>query len=141
MQTNTRYIGGKRFETSLGRHFITTDQPLSGGGADAGPTPPELLLAALGTCAGHYAAEYLQARSLCLDNLRISVSADKAGPPARLASFRIEVEAPGINDRHRDGVMRAVKACLIHSTLTNRPALEIVVNGAAAPEHEPANAA
>ncbi len=64
MQSYTRYLNGKKFETIVGRHRIVTDQPVSGGGTDAGPSPPELLLTSLGACAGHYAAEYLNTRSL-----------------------------------------------------------------------------
>jgi uncharacterized OsmC-like protein len=129
METSTWYLDGKKFETYIGRHVIVTDQPQSAGGTDAGPTPPELLLASLGTCAGHYAAEYLRARSLPTDGLQVYVSAEKGGPPARLVSFRIQVNVPGINERHREGLLRAVKACLIHNTLTVPPALDVVICG------------
>ena len=51
---------------TIGEHRIICDQYVSDGGHgnDEGVTPPELLLASLGACAGHYAAEYLRARSL-----------------------------------------------------------------------------
>jgi putative redox protein len=37
-----------RQEIWLGPHRLTADEPPEAGGADAGPTPVELLLAALG---------------------------------------------------------------------------------------------
>jgi putative redox protein len=127
MQSCTRYLNGKKLENAVGRHRIISDQPVSEGGTDAGPTPPELLLASLGACAGHYAVEYLRARSLPLTGLEIRVFAEKGTHPARLASFRIEVGLPEIEDRHRQGLLRAVKACLIHNTLTTSPAVEVEV--------------
>ncbi len=127
MHSYTQYLDGKKFETIVGRHRIITDQPVAGGGADAGPAPPELLLASLGSCAGHYAVEYLRARSLSAADLEIRVSAAKGTSPARLASFRIEVNVPGIDERHQQGLLRAVKTCLIHNTLLTGPALEVVV--------------
>lgn len=127
MQSYTRYVDGKKFETIVGRHRIITDQPASGGGADAGPSPPELLLTSLGACAGHYAAEYLNTRSLPASEMEIRVSAAKDASPARLASFRITVNVPGIEERHRQGLLRAVKTCLIHNTLISSPALEVEV--------------
>lgn len=91
-------------------------------------TPPELLLASLGTCAGYYAVQYLQARSLPTQGLVIRVSAEKAASPARMAAFRVEVETPiAADDRHRDGLVRAVKKCLIHNTLLHSPEIDVVV--------------
>lgn len=132
MTSYTRYLNGKKFETMAGRHRIITDQPVAGGGTDAGPTPPELLLASLGACAGHYAVEYLHARSLDATDLEIRVAAAKGTSPARLASFLIEVNVPGIDDRHQQGLFRAVKTCLIHNTLLTGPTLEVVVTAAQA---------
>jgi putative redox protein len=128
MHSHTRYLDGKRFETVVGRHRIITDQPVSGGGADAGATPPELLSASLGACAGHYALEYLRARSLPLTGLEIDVFAEKGTNPARLASFRVEVRLPELEERHKQGLLRAVKACLIHNTLKTTPEVEVAVS-------------
>src|SRR5450756_1987669 len=56
------------------------------------------------------------------------VSAEKATLPARLGQFRIEVTVPGLDPLHEAGVLRAVKACLIHNTLIHAPAIETVVS-------------
>jgi putative redox protein len=90
-------------------------------------TPPEFLLVSLGTCAGFYAAQYLKARNLPAEGLQVKVSAEKATHPARMGSFRIEVMAPAVGAEHEAGLMRAAKACLIHNTLLNAPAIETVV--------------
>ncbi len=106
---------------------MVCDQPPDNGGADSGMTPPEFLLVSLGTCAGFYAAQYLKTRSLSSEGLEIKVTADKAKQPARVGQFRIEVIVPGLDPRHEEGVLRAVKACLIHNTLLHPPAIETVV--------------
>ena len=36
-------------EVSAGRHRFTADEPVAAGGADTGPTPYDLILAALGS--------------------------------------------------------------------------------------------
>src|SRR5258708_29514411 len=123
MQSCTRYLDGKKFESLVGGHRIVTDQPPAGGGTAAGPTPPELLLASLGACAGHYAAEYLRARSLSLTGLHVHVTAEEESRPTRLDAFPIQVDVSGIEGKHQEGLLRAVRACLIHNTLTTAPAI------------------
>ncbi|HEX8985177.1 MAG TPA: OsmC family protein [Bryobacteraceae bacterium] len=129
LEATIKYQNGVRFEAAAGAHTVVCDQPVSNSGTDAGMTPPEFLLVSLGTCAGFYAAQYLKTRALDADGLTVRVQAEKAQGPARLGSFRIEVNVPGLTDeRHKEGVMRAVKACLIHNTLANPPAIELALN-------------
>lgn len=131
MEAIIRYQGESKFEATARGHRVVCDQPLENQGSDKGMTPPEFLLVSLGTCAGYYAAQYLKTRKLNADKLIVRVSAEKGAQPARLASFVIEVEAPELDARHRDGLVRAVKACLIHNTLTQPPAIDLQVHTAA----------
>jgi len=127
-ETSVRYVDGVSFQVEARGHSLICDQPPENGGSDTGMTPPELMLASLGTCAAYYALQYLKFRNLPLEGLSVRVSAEKGTQPARLASFRIDVEAPGAEDpKHHQGLVRAVEKCLIHHTLLNPPAIEIVV--------------
>lgn len=127
MEVKAVHLDGSRFEVIARNHRVICDQPADNGGADDGMTPPEFLLASLATCAGYYAQQYLQARSLRVEELDVKVTAEKAKSPARLGSFRIEVNAPGLDARHEEGILRAVKACLIHNTLLHAPAIEVAL--------------
>ena len=127
MEVTVQHLGDVKFEAVARGHRVTCDQPAANGGTDTGMTPPEFLLVSLGTCAGFYAAQYLMTRSLPAAGLEIKVSAEKALKPARLGSFRIEVVVPDLDPRHEAGILRAVKACLVHNTLINAPAIETVV--------------
>ena len=128
MEVIIQHLGDVRFEASARGHRVLCDQPAENGGSDTGMTPPEFLLASLGTCAGFYAAQYLKARSLHVEGLNVRVTANKATAPARLTQFRIEVNAPGLESHYEAGILRAVKTCLIHNTLLNTPPIETVVN-------------
>ena len=127
MEVEIVHLGGVKFEAVARGHRVICDQPETNGGADAGMTPPEFLLVSLGTCAGFYAAQYLKTRGLPADGLSVKVSAEKATQPARLGSFQIEVTAPAMDSQHEAGMLRAVKACLIHNTLVHAPAIDIVL--------------
>src|SRR5690242_7653186 len=125
MEAIAEYTGAARFEVSARGHRVVCDQPVENGGADAGMTPPEFLLASLATCAGYYAAQYLNTRKLSTEGLKVAVSAQKAQAPARLAKFRIEVRLAELDSKHEAGLLRSVKACLIHNTLAHHPEMEI----------------
>ena len=62
--------------------------------------------------------------------MTVTVTAEKAQKPAHLTNFRIALTVPGLEDqRHRDGVLRAAKSCLIHNTLVHGAAIEIELEG------------
>ena len=131
MEVTAQYLAGSKFEVAARGHRLVCDQPVDNGGSDAGMTPPEFLLASLATCAAYYAAQYLKARKLPAQELKVRAGAEKAMQPARLASFHIEVTVPGLDGRHQAGILRAVKSCLIHNTLLAGPSIEIAVNAMA----------
>jgi len=137
MEVRVTHVSGLQFEALARGHRIRCDQPWTLGGEDQGMTPPELLMASLGTCAAYYAAEYLRTRRLPVEGLGVQVVAGKAADPPRLANFRITVEAPAASDdRHREGVLRAIKKCLIHNTLLHSPQIEVRI-GVPEPDTSP----
>ncbi len=130
MEVEILHTGEVKFEAIARGHRVICDQPAANGGFDSGMTPPEFLLVSLGTCAGFYAAQYLKTRSLPADGLRIKVRAEKATQPARLGRFQIEMTLPELDPRHQAGILRAVRLCLVHNTLLNTPAIDVVMNEA-----------
>ena len=131
MELTAQYLGASKFEVAARGRRLVCDQPHDNGGSDEGMSPPEFLLASLATCAAYYAAQYLKTRGLSAEDLMVRVSAEKALQPARLASFRIEVTKAALDGRHQAGLLRAVKACLIHNTLLGQPNIEVAVNAGA----------
>src|SRR5438445_5786746 len=110
MEVIIEHLGAVQFEIKARGHAIVSDQPRENGGFDEGMTPPELLLASLGSCAGFYAAQYLRKFKLATEGTRVRVTADKVKDPARMDHFRIEIDSPvGLSDQHRAGVEGAVQ--------------------------------
>ena len=128
METIVTVINGVQFSAESRGHRIISDQPVESGGADGGMTPPELLLASLGTCAAYYAVQYLKLHKIPADDLTVRVEAEKEKSPARMSRFRIHIDHPAAaEEKHRDGLRRAADKCLIHNTLLNTPAIDIEV--------------
>ncbi len=131
MEITVNHLGSVQFEITARKHTITSDQPAENGGFDEGMTPPELLLASLGSCVGFYAAQYLKKFKLATEGTRVRVSAAKLKEPARIGDFVIEVDVPvELSAEHRAGVERSVKHCLIHNTLLNPPKIDLEIRSA-----------
>lgn len=132
MEVTVEHLGAVQFEIRARQHTIVSDQPENGGGFDEGMTPPELMLASLGSCAGYYAAQYLQKKGLATEGTRVRVTAEKVPGPARLEDFQIDVSLPVVvAGEHRAGVEAEVKRCLIHNTLLHPPKITIGVESPA----------
>jgi uncharacterized OsmC-like protein len=133
MEVQVKLQGDVKFEVAARGHSLVCDQPAENGGSDEGMTPPELLLASLGTCAAFYASAYLRKKGLPREGVEVHVTAGKAGPPARLDDFKIEVKIPlALSEEQKAGVEVAVHHCLIHNTLLHTPAIQIELHTPAA---------
>jgi putative redox protein len=137
LEVSVEHLGGVQFEVNARGLKLLCDQPVESGGFNEGMTPPELLLASLGTCAGYYAAEYLRKHKIAGEGTRVRVSAEKVKGPARMDRFLIEVEVPdGLSASDQHGVEQAVHRCLIHNTLLQPPSIGLVVRTGAAHERD-----
>ena len=126
MEVTIKHLEHVKFAIQARSHTILCDQPAENNGEDTGMTPPELMLASLGSCAAFYAVQYLNARKLAESGVEVSVTADKLTQPTRLGNFKVKVTCPvSLTEDHHAGLMRAVHHCLIHNTLLSPP--EILV--------------
>jgi putative redox protein len=140
MEVLIEHVAAVQFEVSARNHRLTCDQPEESGGHNEGMTPPELLLASLGSCAAYYAVDYLKRKNLLVDGTRVRVTADKIKPMmrpgqpptgARVDNFQVEVEVPReLSQEQHQGLEDAVHNCLIHNTLLTTPKVALAVRSA-----------
>ena len=126
MEVKITHLDRVKFAIQARSHTIVCDQPAENGGEDSGMTPPELLLASLGSCAAFYAVQYLKTRNLAESGVEVTVTAEKLKQPARLGNFRVHVVCPvSLTEAHTEGLMRSVHHCLIHNTLLTPSEIEV----------------
>ena len=73
-ESASRLQEGLRSEAALRQHRLVVDEPEALGGADAGPNPVELILAALGTCQEITYRAYATALGIPLDNVAVKLT-------------------------------------------------------------------
>jgi len=65
---------GLQQQAWAGRHNLTVDEPTDAGGADAGPNPYELLLAALGACTSMTLRLYARRKDWPLEQVEVRLT-------------------------------------------------------------------
>ncbi|MGA7460217.1 MAG: OsmC family protein [Candidatus Korobacteraceae bacterium] len=131
MEVTVEHLGAVQFEITARQHKVISDQPVDNNGYDEGMTPPELLLASLGSCAAYYAVDYLKRSKIDGEDVKVRVTCEKVKGPFRLDNFKIEVEVPGdLEENQLKGLEDAVHRCLIHNTLLSPPKIEVAIQAA-----------
>jgi len=126
MEVKITHLDRAKFAIQSRSHTILCDQPTENGGEDCGMTPPELLLASLGSCAAFYAVQYLKTRNLAETGVEVTVTAEKLKQPARVGNFRVHVACLiSLTEEQTEGLMRSVHHCLVHDTLLMPPEIAI----------------
>lgn len=126
MEVKITHLDKVKFAIHARSHSIICDQPAENGGDDSGMTPPEFLLASLGSCAAFYVMQYLKTRNLAETGVEVTVTAEKLKQPARVGNFLIHVVCPVVlTEEQTEGMMRSVHHCLVHNTLLTPPEIKI----------------
>ena len=129
MEVKVTTLNNVKYAIQARSHTLICDQPRENGGEDSGMTPPELMLASLGSCAAFYAVQYLRTRDLATTGVETSVTADKLPQPARLGNFRVHVTCPAaLTEDQNKGLIRSVHQCLIRNTIVSQPEILIDLN-------------
>jgi uncharacterized OsmC-like protein len=120
--------GGVRFAAQIRSHRLVVDQPVRAGGADSGPSPLEMLGAALGSCVALYVQQFCHARELPYDGLRVEVEQHGATNPARIGRFVVRVLlATELPEHYAAMLERVAQSCPAHGTLARGAEVTVLV--------------
>ncbi|MFA5157111.1 MAG: OsmC family protein [Candidatus Omnitrophota bacterium] len=95
-----------------------------------GVTPPDALLAALGSCIGVYIRKYTDGAGLALGKFSVSVESEfSAEPPLRFKTIKVVVDLKGLqlDERRQKALLEFTKNCPVHNTLKSNPLVETVL--------------
>lgn len=121
--------GGFAQEVIAGSHRFASDEPVSAGGTDSGPTPYDLLLAALGSCTSMTIAMYARRKQWALERVTVRLrhsrlhAEDCAGCDTREAKLTIierDIALDGeLDEDQRARLLAIANRCPVHQTLTS----------------------
>jgi ribosomal protein S12 methylthiotransferase accessory factor len=120
------FPGGAKVDAHFDSFTVTTDQPPPSGEASA-PTPFELFLASLGTCAGIYVLGFCRKRGIPTEGIRIIQRNHENPETGMVEKVELEIQVPPSFPREYYGALiRAAELCKVKKTIEQPPQFEVV---------------
>jgi putative redox protein len=119
---------GRGWILRLRKHELAVDPEAAAGGTDRGPSPVELLAAALGACVGMTVEAWCRARGYTDGPVAVNLTFAVGDLPKRVTTFTLDIELPRDVPAGKHALIkRLVQGCPVHRTLTNQPVIDVEV--------------
>jgi len=121
------FDGGK-IVTAHHRGFsIKTDQPANNGGTGAAPSPFDLYLASIGTCAAVYVKSFCDNRQLSTEGIKViqkTTFSQESGLPIKLT---IDIQLPDdFPEKYRQSLINVAELCKVKKSIASPPVFEVI---------------
>ena len=120
------FPGASRVDAHFGSFVVSTDQPAAAGGENSAPSPFELFLASLATCAGFYVLGFCKMRGISTEGIRLIQRLERNPATKMVGKVSLEIQLPQtFPQQYASAVIRAAESCLVKKHLENPPAFEV----------------
>ncbi|MGD0340658.1 MAG: OsmC family protein [Bacteroidales bacterium] len=123
------FDGGKVVTAHTHGHIIKTDQPVDNGGEDTAPSPYELFLASIGTCAGIYVKSFCDNRHISADGIKIIQSCEWSKETGLPLKISLDIKLPeGFPEKYKASLIHVADLCKVKKTMANPPQFEVTAS-------------
>ncbi len=123
------FDGGKVITAHINGHEIRTDQPVAAGGQNSAPTPFELFLASLGTCAGIYVKSFCDQRGLNAEGIKIIQDAEYNMQTGLPENITIDIQVPAdFPEQYIPALVHVADLCKVKKTITAQPEMHVITS-------------
>jgi putative redox protein len=132
VQVEIKQGAGFKTECRAGKHLVIIDQPATAGGTDAGPTPLDVQLIALGSCVAAIGRIIANQRKLAVRGIEVTVEGDldTDGLLGKPTANRVGFSAITARVKIDSDMSAAEKAQFVHDIDARCPISENLKNAA-----------
>lgn len=117
---------GKKVDAKIKGFTVKTDQPVAGGGEGSAPSPFDLFLASVATCAGIYAVSFCQSKDLDTEGLKLEMDGDRDPETGLIGNLVLNLTLPeGFPDKYKNAIRKSMELCTVKKHLANPPSFEM----------------
>ena len=128
MEIRVQSPGGMRLDAELGGFTVSTDQPEADGGDNSAPSPFDLFLASLATCAGYYVLVFCRQRKLPTGGIVLRMTNDWNENKHLVEKIGLEISLPAdFPAKYHKALLRAAGMCTVKRHLDNPPAFDFTI--------------
>ncbi len=118
--------GNKKVSANYAGFEIKTDQPIASGGDGTAPSPFDLFLASLGTCAGFYVASFCNSREIPVENITLNMKTSRSTDTNLINDIQIKINLPkDFPEKYRNAVIKAAEGCTVKKHLAYPPEITV----------------
>jgi putative redox protein len=126
MEMEITFPGGARVDASYKGFAIKTDQPPQGGGEGSAPSPFDLFLASIGTCAGIYVLGFCRQRGIPTEEIRLRQSLELNPATRMIEGVNLDIDLPAdFPQQYAPALIRSAELCAVKKHLEKPPAFSI----------------
>jgi putative redox protein len=119
---------------NVGDHVLTGDEPIEMGGGGTGPSPYQLLSAALAECSAMTVRWMARRRGWPLEHVAVDVEwvrkvPDGASKPTDVVTKTVHLRGDALTAEQRAQLMAGAANCPVHRTLEGTPMIETITGG------------
>lgn len=116
------FPGGSRVDAHFGKFNVATDQPPIA----SAPTPFDLFLSSIGTCAGIYVLGFCQQRGLPTEGIQIIQRIHTHPVTHMVDEIDLEIRVPPtFPEKYRESLIRSAELCKVKKHLEKPPRFRI----------------
>ncbi|MEI7473187.1 MAG: OsmC family protein [bacterium] len=124
-----KFIKNLKHECKIGDFTFIMDEPVSAGGDNEGPSPYDMMLAALGACTSMTIQMYARRKNWEIQDIKVNLTHEKIyakdcetceTKTGRLDKITRNIEIKGdLSEEQKDRLLEIAEKCPVHKTLSS----------------------